>query len=981
MIAPLTNHLWQSTLFAVAAALLAFALRRNRAGVRHALWMTASVKFFLPFSLLIGLGSALAPASTSGTSIEPQAPGTMVVAVDQITQPFDDVFVETAAPAPESPSSGLVRWPQIALVVWAAGFFGIAMFRLVAWRRIRAAVRVSAPIELPSGAVQMKIRSTPDVLEPGVVGLFRPVLLLPAGIQEYLTPSQLQAVIEHELCHVRRHDNLTAAVHMVVEGIFWFHPLVWWIGARLLDERERACDEHVLATVAEPNAYAEGILGVCKRYVESPIACVSGVTGSDLKKRIADIINGRVGARLTLARRVILLAAAITAIVLPFFAGLATAPLRAAAGQDAEALKAKFEVVSIKPCPGIAARPPAPRTGMRSGGAPWDAQTTPGYVYWDCATLAQLVDQAYADKDHPLQNSAIVRRLPSSPSQAPKRVRGGPSWAESEMFTIEAKAPINLTEEALTGASNRTLVLLPAAMSQALRAMLEDRFQLKVRRETEQQDMYALTVAKGGLNRERITSPKPGDCMTPSTYSAMPPEERPQRPTLCGRAEMTMDRGQIYSSFTMRQLAELLSTSPLDRFVVDQTGIDGPFNFVLLPDRSGEGSSESFYTRALEALGLKLVAIKGPGEYIQIERAERPRPDWPDSANVGPANAPARAQGAGPAVQQPDGSGDELPRAASRPQAPAMAIKFDVVSIKPCLTDAPSNGRGGSTSMRFSISPGYVHCGCVSLAELVEIAWSGPFPVNTLLNTQRLPPDSRPDLPERVRGGSSWVRDERFEVEISLSGDVSNLTGSARHDQVTLAMRPALQVMLADRFQLKLRKATEERTMYAMTVAKGGLKITQTATSAERCWTIPPDTPRGAQPVAPPGFENAPPCRYSMNAGNKAGNKFWDIKYIGLRDFAKVLSETVDRYVLDQTGVDARFSFRLEYTSDDRTPGDTYDPFARIRAERGALPQPPGTAPSIFQALEALGLRLDPTKGPAEYFLIESAQRPKPNFP
>ena len=73
---------------------------------------------------------------------------------------------------------------------------------------------------------------------------------------------------------------------MVVQAIFWFHPLVWWIGARLVDERERACDEDVIRLGSEPEVYAESILKTCEFYVESPLACVAGVTGSDLKKRI-----------------------------------------------------------------------------------------------------------------------------------------------------------------------------------------------------------------------------------------------------------------------------------------------------------------------------------------------------------------------------------------------------------------------------------------------------------------------------------------------------------------------------------------------------------------------------------------------------------------------------------------------------------------------------------------------------------------------
>jgi len=78
---------------------------------------------------------------------------------------------------------------------------------------------------------------------------------------------------------------------------------VWWIGARLVHERERACDEEVLRLGGEPDVYAAGILNVCKFYLESPLACASGVTGSDLKKRIEAIMTQRILPRLTPARK------------------------------------------------------------------------------------------------------------------------------------------------------------------------------------------------------------------------------------------------------------------------------------------------------------------------------------------------------------------------------------------------------------------------------------------------------------------------------------------------------------------------------------------------------------------------------------------------------------------------------------------------------------------------------------------------------
>jgi beta-lactamase regulating signal transducer with metallopeptidase domain len=104
-------------------------------------------------------------------------------------------------------------------------------------------------------------------------------MLLPEGIFDRLTVPQLKGVIAHELCHVHYRDNVIAAIHMFVETLFWFHPLVWWIGRRMVEERERACDEEVLRLGSEPRVYAEGILNVCKLYVESPLVCVAGITG------------------------------------------------------------------------------------------------------------------------------------------------------------------------------------------------------------------------------------------------------------------------------------------------------------------------------------------------------------------------------------------------------------------------------------------------------------------------------------------------------------------------------------------------------------------------------------------------------------------------------------------------------------------------------------------------------------------------------
>lgn len=210
-------------------------------------------------------------------------------------------------------------WAPLALFgSWACGFAAIALARWRAWRRVRSVVRASVPMDLAEG---IAVRSATGLLEPGVVGIFRPVLLLPVDIMHRLSPSQLQAVLAHELCHVRRRDNLTAAIHMLVEAVFWFHPLIWWIGARLVEERERACDEEVLRLGNASQDYAEAILRVCKSYVEPPLQCVSGVTGSDLRKRIQAILADRITMELSAAKKIALASAAIVVLATPVWIG------------------------------------------------------------------------------------------------------------------------------------------------------------------------------------------------------------------------------------------------------------------------------------------------------------------------------------------------------------------------------------------------------------------------------------------------------------------------------------------------------------------------------------------------------------------------------------------------------------------------------------------------------------------------------------
>jgi beta-lactamase regulating signal transducer with metallopeptidase domain len=273
----------------------------------------------------------MSPIAVGGSA--PTGAPALSAAVRQIAEPFPAIAAATTT-ATSVPTSWI---PMMLAALWACGLLVVAVMRLRGWLQIRSAVRQSVLTNNPLSDPHVDVRATSDLLEPGVVGVWRPVLLLPAGIEQQLTAVQMQSVLAHEQCHVRRRDNLTAFVHIAVETVFWFHPLVWWIGSRLVEERERACDEAVLILGVQPRDYAEGIVNVCKHYVESPIACVAGVTGSNLKQRIEDIMMNRIGRTLSLTRRVMLTAAAVCTLATPVVVGALAPPAGAQSSAPAPA--------------------------------------------------------------------------------------------------------------------------------------------------------------------------------------------------------------------------------------------------------------------------------------------------------------------------------------------------------------------------------------------------------------------------------------------------------------------------------------------------------------------------------------------------------------------------------------------------------------------------------------------------------------------
>jgi beta-lactamase regulating signal transducer with metallopeptidase domain len=254
----IANHLWQSTLFAAAMGALTLAFRKNQARIRFGLWLAASLKFLIPFSLLITVGSmAGRPRATA------MAQPSFYAAIAQAGQPFTGTA--PAAQARAQRPNLLPMLPASLAAIWACGFVVVGGLWGLRARRVSALMQDAQT--LVEGREMEALRELEEAsgvrkplplvvsrgsMEPGVFGIVRPVLIWPEGISEHLPDPHLRSILAHELWHVRRRDNLAAALHMLVEAAFWFHPLVWWIGARMVDERERACDEQVLHLGNQP---------------------------------------------------------------------------------------------------------------------------------------------------------------------------------------------------------------------------------------------------------------------------------------------------------------------------------------------------------------------------------------------------------------------------------------------------------------------------------------------------------------------------------------------------------------------------------------------------------------------------------------------------------------------------------------------------------------------------------------------------------
>jgi TonB family protein len=226
---------------------------------------------------------------------------TRVVTEFPLTKEYDQPAVVTGKLEPTTARAAL-RHAELycsLTLVWA---LGCAFFLRAWWHRhstMKSRLREGEP--LVSGSVLETLQRVKGLLqerrpvtlilcsdfpEPGVCGIRRPKLVLPKRVVEALTDQELEAVLLHEVAHVRRRDNLVSLFQSWLSCVFWFHPAIWLIDRQLLAERERACDEEVLSHAPNCQQYLSSLLKVFQSSLGEKLAGASLITGSNLKRRI-----------------------------------------------------------------------------------------------------------------------------------------------------------------------------------------------------------------------------------------------------------------------------------------------------------------------------------------------------------------------------------------------------------------------------------------------------------------------------------------------------------------------------------------------------------------------------------------------------------------------------------------------------------------------------------------------------------------------
>ncbi len=324
----LLHFVWQGALMAAVLAGALHLLRHHPPRVRYAVGCVALLGLLaLPIGTGVVLSGGVDPSA-------PGAPASMGVVDNEVTSAEASYATEPAAAPPASWWAWAASRIQPALpwgvVAWGLGVIIVAL-RLGggAWRmrRVRRSSR-SAPPEwqdrLRTLADRMRVGASVDLRQsdrvdgPVLAGWWRPVILVPAGFLSGLPPAQVEALLLHELAHVRRYDVLVGRLQAVVETLLFFHPATWWVSRQVRQAREACCDDLVVQAGSERTTYAQALTALAEQAVEGTATTAWGPAATDgsLLNRIQRLV-GPPEAPSTTGRRLSIVAVVLLMVTVP----------------------------------------------------------------------------------------------------------------------------------------------------------------------------------------------------------------------------------------------------------------------------------------------------------------------------------------------------------------------------------------------------------------------------------------------------------------------------------------------------------------------------------------------------------------------------------------------------------------------------------------------------------------------------------------
>jgi uncharacterized protein (TIGR03435 family) len=606
-----------------AAWLLTLALRRSSAAARHLVWACAiAAAVLMPVLLqlptwpvaLPSAFSAWAPAAVP--SVASAAPDAAVTVLEAVTPAGAMALPGGTRPRP-------ITFASVALVLWAAGTGLVLLWVLngiIATARLRrtgtqatAGWTVDArEIAAAMGAGRVTFLQSVNSSMPFVCGIIRPLVVMPVEASTW-TSDRLRAVLLHELAHVRRHDCLTQLLARVACAIYWFHPLVWLAAHRLRVERERACDDVVLTSGIRGSEYGHHLVEIARAAV-SPLSgfAAGGVAMAHrrrLEERLMSILDPHVLRTSPRSARLVVTAFALLTLGGASLKMQAQAPAQQHSTAQPPASNVTFEVASIKRNKEVEAQRATIDPNIPT--VPGRAQTLRGgLMVGRGMTVRELIRDAYGYRN-----------------RAHGDIVGGPGWIDIERYDVQAKASGDLPPSTSMG-------LAPAAES-ALRALLAERMDLKVRVESPVRPVYELVLHRADGRLGPNLAPAKGGCIpffqreavTRATVVVPPADGEPPPLRPC---PLVIAPGRMGAeNMTMADWVRILALAPqLNRTVIDRTGLTGGFDIMITAPADqvpGPGGLLPPLKPALESqLGLTLRDAQAPVEILVIENVARP---------------------------------------------------------------------------------------------------------------------------------------------------------------------------------------------------------------------------------------------------------------------------------------------------------------------------------------------------------------------